>query len=151
MESVSASLNSFKPEMGRIQNVLFASTLSTFMNQGRPVTWAPLSDATIKLRKARAKRGKPPTMGLTTILIDQAKLLASVTGNRGEYAQSEVSDNFTIVATSNPQAARLQKGDPSHNLPARPFLQITPTDRDAALDVLSRGIQSRIIAVQGIL
>ena len=97
--------------------------------------WAPLSEATIAIREARGTI-RPGVEGDQPILQEEGDLrrsvMASAMGGGENHIEIITADRLTY-GTNLKKAPRLQAGDPSKNLPARPFLFIDNETRDAVL------------------
>lgn len=114
-----------RPLMKNIAGVFAYSTEENFKNEGRPDKWTELSESTIK---QRTKNKQWPGM----ILQVSGQLASSV---------NTYYDNDSAVIGSNLEYAAIHQigGQAGRNksveIPARPYLQLTPEDFEEILSV----------------
>lgn len=114
-----------RPLMKNIAGVFAYSTEENFKNEGRPDKWTELSESTIK---QRTKKKQWPGM----ILQVSGQLASSV---------NTYYDNDSAVIGSNLEYAAIHQigGQAGRNksveIPARPYLQLTPEDFEEILSV----------------
>lgn len=129
----------FPTEMRRIDQMLARSIDLDFRQGGRP-KWKPPSAATVKQRRrTAAKTGRQPVAGFNAPLRVTDRLRRSVTALSGAGVPGQVSKVgplSLIRGTSEPQARRLQEGQPE-----RSFLHIRPQDKTEAVDILAVGLR----------
>ena len=114
-----------RPLMKNIAGIFAYSTEENFKNEGRPDKWTELSESTIK---QRTKKKQWPGM----ILQVSGQLASSV---------NTYYDNDSAVIGSNLEYAAIHKlgGQAGRNksveIPARPYLQLTPEDFEEILSM----------------
>lgn len=122
------------PVLKRCGEYMLVQTANTFKNSGRgPVRWAPLSMATLAIRKSRkqGRLSKRPLIGTGTL---EDSFTAHVEGP---------SDERELVISSSHKAAKIHQsgarirvfGGARARIPARPMLFYTKEDHD---EIMSR-------------
>lgn len=125
LDGLRRRLDSLRVPLERAGVYMHGSVDRNFREQGRPVRWRPLSEATIRQRRRGAGVGAP------RILQDNGILRASVTSKTGRGSVYRLSDARLEFGTNLAYANTHQRGDPSRGIPARPFLLIHDEDERA--------------------
>ncbi|MDD9863345.1 MAG: phage virion morphogenesis protein [Gammaproteobacteria bacterium] len=118
-----------RPALEELGEVLLQSTYDRFGPQQAPdgSPWAPLSPK-YRARKPRHK--------------DRILLLS---GNLRDNLRWQLLDAHTLaVGTNEIYGATHQLGDTSRNIPARPFLGLSPADESTALDIFRRHLDAAL-------
>jgi len=118
-----------RPALEDIGEALLQSTYNRFGPQEAPdgTPWAPLSPK-YQARKPQHK--------------DRILLLS---GNLRDNLRWQLLDAHTLaVGTNEIYGATHQLGDTSRNIPARPFLGLSPADESTALDIFRRHLDAAL-------
>lgn len=136
------------PLMRSIANVMHASVIENFMQQGRPAKWQPLKKATIKARAKKGKAGK--ILQVSGRLIGSINMKydnnSAVVGTNIKYARIHQfggtidhpggtkykivgPGRAVFVKNKNKRYTGITKPHPIP-IPARPFLKLVPKDME---------------------
>lgn len=112
-----------RPLMKNIAGIFAYSTEENFKNEGRPDKWTELSESTIK---QRTKNKQWPGM------------ILQISGQLASSVNTYYDDDSAIIGSNLEYAAIHQIGgqagrSKSVEIPARPFLQLTPEDFEEIL------------------
>lgn len=123
-------MSDLTPVMEAVGQVIVSGTQQRFIEQKDPTgrAWEPLKPATIARRRRGGSTGSPQ------ILRDTGRLMNSISYK----ATSKQVSIFTNVE----YAGAHQSGIPWRNLPARPFIGISPADNEAIVEILQGYIQA---------
>lgn len=129
--SALASAKPTKALADAVVGVLERGIMQVFRSQGTELgtPWQPLSDRTIARRRTGRRRA-----GSAQVLLDTGRLRASVTMHRGSGAHRVTTPMHVEVGTRLVYARTHQFGRDA--IPARPFLGITPSARDACRELI---------------
>lgn len=95
-----------------------------FDEEGRPLPWPPLSPAYLRRKSAGLK-------------------ILQLSGRLRRSIRVRLEGNAIVASTDLPYAAAHQFGFPRRNLPARPFLVLTDSDRqEAAQTILNKLVEN---------
>lgn len=124
-------MSDLRPVMEAVGQVIQSGTQQRFIDQQDPTgrAWAPLKPATI----ARRRQGGTAT-GSIQILRDTGRLMNSISYN-ATNKQVSILTNVIYAATH-------QFGLARRNIPARPFIGISASDREAIAEVLNGYLQA---------
>jgi phage virion morphogenesis protein len=118
--------------MTEIAGIMRDAVVENFDKEGRPETWTPLAEATVKDRREQGFGPEHPILKRTGTLLDSVQ---------------ESSDDREAVVSTNLRYAALQHfgGEAGRGkkvkIPPRPFLVLTPEDEDEIVDVLGKLIE----------
>lgn len=113
-----ARIKNPRPAIRIIAGHIMKATAKRFEEEGPG--WAPLTQAW-EVRKAAT--------GLDTrILRAHSHLFKSVTVPDADHQILAITNSSLVFGSTLPYAESMQKGYAGHNIPARPFLRITPVD-----------------------
>jgi len=128
LERLSRSVLDLRPAFRDAGEALLNSHRQRFTDQrdpdGKP--WAPLSPA-YRARKTRNK-----------------DLILVLRGYLKDTLRPQVSSTRLELGTDRVYGATHQFGDPKRNIPARPFLGLSGTDRQTVLSILSRHLRQAV-------
>lgn len=114
-----------RPLMKNIAGIFAYSTEENFKNEGRPDKWTELSESTIK---QRTKNKQWPGM------------ILQVSGQLASSVNTYYDDDSAVIGSNLEYAAIHQLGgqagkNKSVEIPARPYLQLTPDDFEEILSM----------------
>ena len=114
-----------RPLMKNIAGIFAYSTEENFKNEGRPDKWTELSESTIK---QRTKNKQWPGM------------ILQISGQLASSVNTYYDDDSAIIGSNLEYAAIHQLGgqagkNKSVEIPARPYLQLTPDDFEEILSM----------------
>lgn len=114
-----------RPLMKNIAGVFAYSTEENFKNEGRPDKWTELSESTIK---QRTKNKQWPGM------------ILQISGQLASSVNTYYDDDSAVIGSNLEYAAIHQLGgqagkNKSVEIPARPYLQLTPDDFEEILSM----------------
>ncbi len=156
-DKIATSLGAgLEPELREVQRIMARSVDINFRQQGRPERWLALSPVTVQRRRDRARRrGRAQVAGFETALQETDELRRSVTDVSGSapFSAAYVNGKEAAIGSTKPQAAIQNFGGNittargrTITIPARPFMVLQPGDKRQIADVLTRGVERRIIA-----
>lgn len=123
-----------KPALWEVREDMFRVIRATFTGQGRRGggSWKALDPATAA-RKARL--GLDPR-----ILFARGRLYDSFTRRGSRFMRSHVTNEEIFLDSTLPYADTHQFGDPERGIPARPFIDFTPVDRNRWVKMCERSL-----------
>lgn len=119
LEALADRLSDLEGLLERVAPLAARAIERNFDAEGRPLPWPPLAPATL--------RRKPPGL----------KILER-TGRLRRSIRTRVEASAIVLSTDVPYAAAHQFGVPRRRLPARPFLVLTPEDKEEVAQAVAR-------------